>query len=248
MQKYMEVNAIKKIPVLLLFLLLSTINFACADNDVDYDAYKEKWDLLYENKSDWLCFDYSVDYARNHPGWGMVIMSPSPAFRFQPHMANYMIEGNTLYIHEPQANRTYELEIVNGSMTVPFYEDFPDDFSSQWTRPTYFHFIPDESGVLRTYYSLNDNRAEFFDYENMSKTDASVNTTILNSVEDSDVYLCENSTINQELKNSSDIGNKTATINEVNKNVSGISNIDEISKSRSITEKIAYFLKSLFGT
>ncbi len=251
-QKYLEVNAIKRILILLLFLLIAPINSVYAEDNVDYDAYKDKWDLLYEDKSDWLCFDHSIDYARNHPGWGMVILSPSPAFRFQPHMANYKIKGNMLYIHEPQANTTYDLKIVNGSMTVPFYEDFPDDFSSQWARPTYFHFIPNESGVLRTYYVLQDNREEFFDYENISVTDVSANTTITGPAKAIDVQACENSTVNKVGNNSSTIGNKTLIVGELENNSSRNSNdwskSDENDKSESLTERITNFVKSLFGT
>jgi hypothetical protein len=242
----MEVNAIKRILILLLFLLLAPLHSVYAENNVDYDAYKDKWDLLYEDKSDWLCFDYSIDYSRNHPGWGMVILSPSPAFRFQPHMANYKIEGNMLYIHEPQANLTYELKIVNGSMTVPFYEDFPDAFSSQWTRPTYFHFIPNESGVLRTYYSLQDNRADFFDYKNLSTTNVSTNTKIIESVENTNVQVCENSTFTQEIKNGSVIGNNTPIVSELDNNIYS-NKSDEMVNSESLAERIINFVKSLFG-
>lgn len=229
---------------MLLFLLLTPVNIAYAELDADYNAYKEKWDLLYEDKSDWLCFDYSIDYSRNHPGWGMVILSPSPAFRFQPHMANYKIEGNMLYIHEPQANLTYELEIVNGSLTVPFYEDFPDDFSSQWARPTYFHFIPNESGVLRTYYSLQDNRNEFFDYENVSTNDIAINTTITKFGQKTEIKVCENSSVDQTRKNNSIIENNTPIETVLlNNSIDGGKNIN----SESFAMRIIHFTKSLLG-
>ncbi|WMW25070.1 hypothetical protein RE474_13460 [Methanolobus sediminis] len=244
----MEVNVIKGILIILLFLLISPVNIVYAETGVDYDAYKDKWDLLYEDKSNWLCFDYSIDYARNHPGWGMVILSPSPAFRFQPHMVNYKIEGNMLYIHEPQANLTYELEIVNGSMNVPLYDDFPNSFSSQWTRPTYFYFIPNESGVLRTYYSLQDNRNEFFDYENISSSNISQTMEIESTMEElnqsSVIVMCENSTGNQTGNNISIIENTSKV--SIGSNNDTPDNADTI-KSESFTAKIINFAKSLFG-
>lgn len=242
----MEVNAIERIHILLLFLLIAPINIVYAETGVDYDAYKEKWDLLYEDKSDWLCFDYSIDYARNHPGWGMVILSPSPAFRFQPHMVNYKIEGNMLYIHEPQVNRTYELEIVNGSMNVPLYDDFPNDFSSQWTRPTYFYFIPDESGVLRTYYALQDNRNDFFDYENLSRSNVSETVAVTAMAElnqSPEIQNCDN-IVNQTENNDSNIVNKSAdTIESTNEIADNVNTV----KSESFAMKILNFAKSLFG-
>lgn len=134
------------------------------ENGIDYDSYRNSWDLLKENKDDWVCVDHAVNYSRNNPGWGMVILSPSPRFSVQPHMTNYMIDGNRLLIHEAQVNITYEIQIVDGPMTVPYYEDFPGIFSKQWEGETYFHFIPDETGVVRVYTILKDNRNEFFDY------------------------------------------------------------------------------------
>nr|WP_321498320.1 hypothetical protein [uncultured Methanolobus sp.] len=242
-------DAIKGIPILLLFLLVAPVNVVYAETGADYDAYKDKWDLLYEDKSDWLCFDYSIDYARNHPGWGMVILSPSPSFRFQPHMVNYKIEGNMLYIHEPQANRTYELEIVNGSMNVPLYDDFPNDFSSQWARPTYFHFIPNESGVRRTYYALPDNRNEFFDYANLSISNVSETTAVTSTKTTSTTTNATTTTIAT-----------TATMTEQNQS-SAVSlceyaggnetiynaNTTESEKPESFTIKIMEFARSLFG-
>lgn len=226
-------DIIKQIVIIALILMIIPISTVSGENAVDYDSYKDKWDLLYENKDDWLCVDYAVNYARNNPGWGMVILSPSPAFRYQPHMVNYRIDGNMLLIHEPQVNHTYEIEIVNGTMTVPFYENFPNDFSSQWARGTYFHFIPNETKVLRTYYSLNDNRNDFFDYANISKHQT-INTSIeAGEMEDqTDILPTKNNSINT---------SENITLND-SINDDNIKNLNEL---ESYNTKIILFLKSI---
>ncbi|WP_319507608.1 hypothetical protein [uncultured Methanolobus sp.] len=222
---------IKSMIIIALFLLIAPVSIVSGESGVDYDAYKEKWDLLYEDKNDWVCVDHSVNYARNNPGWSVVILSPSPAFRFQPHMANYKIDGNMLLIHEPQVNLTYELEIVNGSMTVPFYENYPEDFSSQWARPTYFHFIPNETDVVRTYYSLQDNRDEFFDYENMSSNDT---INITSEINDTDIMV----------NNVSSTIANTSTFNDTTNFSNDIENIDE---KESYTARFIRFARSIIG-
>ncbi|MCQ6963538.1 hypothetical protein [Methanolobus chelungpuianus] len=147
-----------------LLLLIMPAGASSGENGIDYDSYRNSWDLLKENKDDWVCVDHAVNYSRHNPGWGMVILSPSPRFSVQPHMTNYMIDDNRLLIHEAQVDITYEIPIVDGPMTVPYYKDFPGIFSRQWEGETYFHFIPDEAGVIRVYTILKDNRNEFFDY------------------------------------------------------------------------------------
>jgi hypothetical protein len=180
-----------------LLLMIMPVGAVSDENVIDYNTYRNSWDLLSEDENDWVCVDYSVNYSRNNPEWGMVILSPSPNFKFQPHMANYKIVGNTLLIHEPQADLTYDLKIVNGTMNVPYYEDFPDAFSKEWERGTYFHFIPNETDVIRAYVLLKDNRGDFFDYNNMSRDDT---TNITIELDDNvDVVMIEdnvNSTIN----------------------------------------------------
>ena len=221
---------IKSMIIIALFLLIAPVSIVSGESGVDYDAYKEKWDLLYEDKNDWVCVDHAVNYARNNPGWGVVILSPSPVFRYQPHMANYKIDGNMLLIHEPQVNLTYELEIVNGSMTVPFYEDYPEDFSSQWARPTYFHFIPNETDVVRTYYSLQDNRDEFFDYENMSSYEP-VNLT--SELDDNAYTMLIQDNTSSKIDNTTTLNNTTTVAY----------NNESIDETESYTAKIIRFAK-----
>ena len=157
--------------------MIVPVSSGSGENGIDYDTYRNSWDLLNEDKNDWVCVDHAVNYSRHNPGWGIVILSPSPRFSVQPHMTNYKIDGNKLLIHEAQVNITYELEIVNGTMTVPYYKNFPGSFSKYWEGSTYFHFIPNETGVVRVYTVLKDNRDEFFDYGYISQ-DNITNTTV----------------------------------------------------------------------
>ncbi|MDW7733604.1 MAG: hypothetical protein SCH66_14395 [Methanolobus sp.] len=227
-------DKIKKMIIIALLLMIMPVGGVSSENVVDYDAYRNNWDLLYEDENDWVCLDYAVSYSRNNPGWGMVILSPSPSFKFQPHMANYKIDGSMLLIHEPQVNRTYELEIVDGTMTVPYYDDFPGAFSSQWARGTYFHFIPNETDVVRTYVSLKDNRGDFFDYENMSRDDI---TNITVKLDDS-VAVVENGNNSSSMINDTTITNNTTADNH---------NLEKVNEPNSYSTKFIRFLKSLMG-
>lgn len=216
------------------------VSSVSGENEIDYNAYKNNWDLLYEDENDWVCVDYAVNYSRNNPGWSMVILSPSPSFKFQPHMANYKITGSMLLIHEPQANLTYELEIVDGTMTVPYYDDFPGAFSSQWARGTYFHFIPNETDVVRTYVSLKDNRGDFFDYENMSRDDITNITNITNVT----VKLDDTVAAVVNGNNSSSMINDTTIINDT---TTDDYNLKKVNEPDSYSTKFIRFLKSFMG-
>ncbi|WP_129582708.1 hypothetical protein [Methanolobus psychrotolerans] len=214
--------------------MILPLGVIAAENSIDYTAYRNNWDLLNENKDDWVCVDHAVNYSRNNPGWGIVIISPSPRFSVQPHMTNYKIDANRLLIHEAQINITYELEIVNGTMTVPYYEDFPGVFSKHWESGTYFHFIPNETGVVRVYTMLKDNRDEFFDYEYISLDDLG-NTTV--ELDDNiGSMVLENNAVN--LIDKSTISHNTTT------NDSHLENIDE---PGSYTTKLIRFIKSFIG-
>ncbi len=176
-----------------------------------------------------------MNYSRNNPEWGMVILSPSPNFKFQPHMANYRIVGNTLLIHEPQADLTYELEIVDGTMNVPYHEDFPDAFSKEWEHDTYFYFIPNETDVIRAYVLLKDNRGDFFDYDNMSRDDT---TNIPIGLDDNvDAVIIED--------NVNSTTNDTTLLNNETTNGHYIENTDESERYISIFIR---FIKSFVKT
>lgn len=219
--------------ILALLLAIMPSGIASAENNIDYAAYRENQDFLKEDQNDWVCVDHAVNYSRHNPGWGVVIVSPSPRFSVQPHMTNYRIDGNTLLIHEAQVNKTYELRIVNGTMTIPYYEDFPGVFYQLWEGPTYFHFIPNETDVVRVYSILKDNRAEFFDYENLSRNDT---TKITESDFNADIAQNGNNESNK-------AGN--ATISENTTTYGSYIKSDEETESFMVT--IIRFVKSILG-
>jgi hypothetical protein len=132
-------------------------------------------------------------------------------------MTNYKIDGKTLLIHEAQVNITYELEIVNGTMTVPYYKDFPSSFSKYWEGSTYFHFIPNETGVVRVYTVLKDNRDEFFDYGYIIQ-DNITNTTVELDDNVASVVLENNASSATDDKN---ISNSTTTADDYLENIDG---------------------------
>lgn len=223
---------------MILLLIVAPVCASSAENSVDYAAYRNSWDLLNENKDDWVCVDHAVNYSRNNPGWGMVILSPSPRFSVQPHMTNYRIDGNRLLIHEAQVNITYEMPIVDGPMRVPYYENFPGVFVKQWEGETYFHFIPDETGVVRVYTILRDNRNEFFDYAYVSPEDLTNTTAEHDSNPASVLPGNQSGTVTEDISLPNSIQDNTST---------GDHNLEKNDEPGGYTAKIIRAIKSLIG-
>jgi len=140
------------------------------ENGIDYEAYKDSWDILDNNKANWNCVDIAVNFSRNNPEWGLVVLSPSKTFKVQPHMVNYKIEGNKLIIHDAGFRMTQSMEIVENkdAMIIPYSKRYPELFSPLWNSYTYYHFIEDEDSILRYSNGLKDNRKEFFDFANLT--------------------------------------------------------------------------------
>ncbi|WP_292464337.1 hypothetical protein [Methanolobus sp.] len=214
--------------------MIVPVSAVSGENDIDYDTYRNSWDLLNEDKNDWVCVDHAVNYSRHNPEWGIVIPSPSPRFSVQPHMTNYKINGNTLLIHEAQVNITYELEIVDGTMIVPYYDDFPGSFTRYWEGSTYFHFIPNETGVVRVYTVLKDNRDEFFDYGHINQGNVT-NTT---------VELDYNAT---SVVSQSNVGSTTDDKNISNHKITDDHYLESIDEPEGYITKFIQFIKSFIG-
>lgn len=154
-----------------LFILVLIFSVPCVSADegsIDYKTYRESWDILPADQNDWYCVQYSVNYARNNPGWKFLIISPSPDFRYHPHMLNYKIEGEILKIHDPTWGFSSDLEIVSEDMYVPHYLLDVENFDSRWTGPVYFYFTENESEIRQSFIRLSDNRDRYFDYENLT--------------------------------------------------------------------------------
>ena len=94
----------------------------------------------------WTCVDYSLDFAKNNPDWGIVTYSDSPTFcvgesGYDSHMVNYQfVDNNTLKIHDGLYKYNYTMY------------DWKND-------GRYYHFWINENPV-RTYVYLYDNREE----------------------------------------------------------------------------------------
>jgi hypothetical protein len=83
------------------------------------------------------CYDYSVEYAKNHPGWGCVTMSTNSLFKGSSHIVNYqLLKDNGLHIHDETNGSDY---IIYG-----------------WEHSGYWHFWINEKPV-RSYRFLQDN-------------------------------------------------------------------------------------------
>lgn len=97
------------------------------------------FDPVRPNQDYWTCYDYSIDFARNNPEWGIVTMSDNPFFFGISHMVNYKIDGDLMYVHDGLYGDNY------------IYSGF--EYS-----PEYFHFWDKNQTPLRTYIFLTDNR------------------------------------------------------------------------------------------
>jgi hypothetical protein len=63
-----------------------------------------------KTQADWTCIDYSIDYAKQNPEWGIVTISNNQWFRGVTHAVNYQItEQGNLKIHDGLYDRNYVL-------------------------------------------------------------------------------------------------------------------------------------------
>ena len=90
----------------------------------------------------WTCVDYSLDFAKQNPNWGIVTISNNQLFYDVSHMVNYQFtENNTLMIHDGLYQYDYEL--------------------CDWQGTQFYHFwIPGET-PCRYYRVLQDNSRLF---------------------------------------------------------------------------------------
>ena len=121
--------------------------------EIKEDDLKIYFDYLNDtiNRSErigyWTCYDYSVDFAKNNHGWGIVTTSyfedfENPDFYgVDSHMINYYLYDNE---------------------TMIVYDSFQDNMyiSHGWKYDcrNYYHFWLDNSIPVRRYYEMSDNR------------------------------------------------------------------------------------------
>ena len=95
--------------------------------------------IIERTQADWTCYDYSVNFAQTHPGWGCVTISDNRYFKGTSHMVNCKVVSlDTLRIHDELYHGDYLL--YNWEISKQFY-----------------HFWV-ESSPIRNYMILDDNR------------------------------------------------------------------------------------------
>lgn len=61
-----------------------------------------------ERVDHWTCYDYSVDFAKNNPDFGVVTVSRSPEFEGISHMTNYHFYDNeTMIVYDGLLDKLY---------------------------------------------------------------------------------------------------------------------------------------------
>jgi len=86
----------------------------------------------------YTCYDYSVKFAENNTGWGIVTVSDNQWFKGTTHTVNYkIVTDNILQIHDGMRNADY---LVGG-----------------WEKQGYYHFWVNET-PRRNYHIMQDNR------------------------------------------------------------------------------------------
>jgi len=108
------------------------------------------FDPVRPNKSAWVCYDYSINYAREHPEWGVVTMSDNPNFYGISHMVNYKIVNGTMLIHDEMNDYNCYFRFDNRTTNNPYYEQ------------TYYKFYTVNETPLRNYKYMVDNSETFF--------------------------------------------------------------------------------------
>jgi hypothetical protein len=100
--------------------------------------------IIPKTEDKWTCYDYSVDFAKNNPDFGIVTISDNQLFRSSTgysHMVNYkVVSENILQIHDGLYKTDYLL--------------------AGWKTQGYYHFWL-EGTPVRNYYVLQDNSKEF---------------------------------------------------------------------------------------
>jgi len=92
--------------------------------------------------------DYSIDYARKHPDWGVVYMSDNHSFSGVSHAVNYKMLGKFILIHDEM----YEWNI---------YFEFDNRTTDNLYGYSYYKFWNVNETPLRNYRCLKDNSAQF---------------------------------------------------------------------------------------
>ena len=92
----------------------------------------------------WTCYDYSINYAKENPDWGVVTISDNQLFRGTAHMVNYkLLSDGRLSIHDGLLEADYTI--------------------AGWQYGDYYHFWLNGCTPLRNYRIVQDNSKEFLE-------------------------------------------------------------------------------------
>ena len=128
-------NMSKVIPVLLLTIIL--VGFV-VDVVEARGTGEENVRIIKASSDSWTCYDYSVDFAKENPDWGVVTISNNQLFRGISHVVNYkLLSSERMAIHDGLLEADYT--IVG------------------WQYGNYYHFWINET-PKRIYVMMRDNR------------------------------------------------------------------------------------------
>jgi hypothetical protein len=105
------------------------------------------FDPIRPDKDTWVCYDYSINYARENPEWGVVTISDNPCFYGISHCVNWKISNNNLILYDSQYDIKNEFPIDNVCLIE----------CNNWFKPAYYKFWSIDKTPLRNYIRLQEN-------------------------------------------------------------------------------------------
>jgi hypothetical protein len=108
------------------------------------------FDPVRPNEDSWVCYDYSIDYSRKNPEWGIVTMSGNRCFKGISHMVNYKMVNDSMFIHDEMYGYDCHFRFDNRTIDNPYY------------KYTFYHFYDINETPLRNYRYMLDNSETYF--------------------------------------------------------------------------------------
>lgn len=129
-----------------LFLLMSGIASGTPYQSGSFDPVRQDVDA-------WTCYDTAINYAREHPEWGVCMVSGNPVFRGVSHYVNWRIVDGELII----------LDMSNSPAIISYrFQDNTYARIGYDYRYTYYHIWDLDETPLRNYRVLRDNLRDYY--------------------------------------------------------------------------------------
>ena len=107
--------------------------------------------IKYLNRVDqWTCYDYSVEFNKQNPEWGLVVLSDKMSFQGECHIVNYRINEDKILTLHDEWNQI-EYNYTGWELT--------DDICS----PDHFHFFHSGELPRRSWRMLRPNAGAVYD-------------------------------------------------------------------------------------